>query len=238
VALLAAGRKGEVTRTAVAIAIVLLGFAVYLFGLLATYLTNMSMFEAAQIGYFDRFVSVYLAGMSLFTIGLLRANLSQKAGAVALCLVLLLCAATAPKKSWHNLAVKQAPQSKQRLDLIARIGPVVPHIPEAARVYIIWSGSNGYEYWMTRFELIPRAVNHFCWAVALEPAEDDLYTCRKSVDQWSKELEQFDFVLLAHRNERFEKQYMSLFAPPVGDAGGSLFKIEKVDDRPLLSKVR
>ena len=234
---LSAPKGRERHRSLAAILVVFFGLGFYLYGLLTTYLTNMSLFEAAQIGYFDRFVSVYLAGMILIALAMLLVYTGERVTLVALGAVLIVCLSVSPPESKRYLQEGARPMGAERRDVVERIRARIETLRRDSRVYIIRQDSSGYPYWLARFELLPRPVNKSCWAISVAPAEADMYTCRRSVEEWRAELTSYDYALFVHTNEAFERDYAGMFDARINTIG-TLYRVRIEEGQTSLALVQ
>jgi hypothetical protein len=229
-------------RLSIGLTVLLMGLGLYLYGLLATYMTNMSEFEARQIGYFDRFVSVYMAALIPVTIAAIR-SLESKGligyrRVVTLLLALVVALAyVAPSTAWRFPLKGAQGLNEARQQVQQRIYPLLHQIPETARIYIIWQHTHGYEYWIVRYELLPRPVNRSCWSLGTPYAENDIWTCPLTPEELRDELSTFDYLLIAHAGEGLHAQYPSIM-PPLDAGSTNLYRIDAMDnDNFVLSPI-
>jgi hypothetical protein len=200
-------------RTVGSISVICLGLALYLYGLLATYLTNMSEYEAVRMASFERYADTYLAALVFMAIALLRTLPRARFALFQDRLILTAAVILLVMKPGPNIKylIKGAGQSDDvRREVTHRIGNLIDAIPLEAKTYIVWEHSLGLEYWISRYEMLPRQVNIGCWSLGEPSSIDDVWTCRKSVDSWGRELEEYDYVLIGHANESFARTYAPL----------------------------
>ena len=200
-----------------------IGAALYSYGLLTTYLTNMSEYEATRLASFERYLSVYLTGYSMVAIAFLTQTRHRDASLLALTVVLAFLARVAPEAAFDLVRMGSPGGNPTRADVQARIEPFLSSIDPGGRVYILWDGSNGYEYFMTKFELMPRRVNDACWAVSTM-ATDDMYRCVMTPSQFGEELRSYDYLYVANPSATLSSEYASIFTEEI--SGPALFRVK------------
>jgi hypothetical protein len=225
------------TRRLAAAAVVILGGLFYLYGLLATYFTNMSFYEAKQLASFDRYLLVYMAAMAMLGFVWVR-NAKYRLVSVVGVACFLAVAATAARGAAATFLKSGSPaMSAVRVDAVARVRPLWSDDMRFKRTYIVWQNTNGYPYWLVRYEVLPAPVNSRCWAVALK-ASDDIYMCPRSVAQFAKDLAQYDLLLVASADETFFRSYAELFETPPAVDRPALFEIDRGNGQVRLRQIK
>ncbi len=82
------------------------------------------------------------------------------------------------------------------------------------RLYVIVQESDGYYYWALRYLLMPNLVNEGVWSISSngQPLyEGDIWTEKKTLEEWKNELDGYDFVVLLRTNDQFKNDYAELF---------------------------
>ena len=95
------------------------------------------------------------------------------------------------------------------------------------RLYVIVQESDGYYYWALRYLLMPNIVNEGVWSISSDGQplyEGDIWTEKKTSEEWKSELDGYDFVVLLRTNDQFKKDYADLFSNPFIADG--LYRIE------------
>lgn len=209
------------------------GAAFYTYGLLATYLTNMTDYEAVRLASFDRYLEVYLVGFSMVGVAFLTTIKPRDVGLFGLMVALVLLTASVPQDAF-DLITKGATRSNgARIELQERMAKITPLIETGSKVYIIWDGSNGYEYFLAKFELMPNHVNGACWSISPTPS-DDIYRCAVSPDEFRQALAGYNYLYVASAPEAFFTEYAELFSP--GAPTSSLFKVSD-QNHPMLEPI-
>lgn len=217
--------------------VVIFGGAFYLHGLLATYMTNMSFYESSRLASFDRYLSVYLAAMAMFAVSMLVCLKSKKLAVAALVSVLWLSASWVPTDAFAFLKSGSRPRSEIRQDVLERLSPFRQENLQSKRVWIIWEGITGYQYWVVRYEILPARVNAGCWSVAPTKGEDEMYVCQRTEEQLAQNLTAFDALLVASSGEAFLRSYPTLFDSEPVYGRSMLFYVVKTGGTVKLKQV-
>ena len=216
--------------------VIYLGLAFYLYGLLAAYMTSIADYEAKQILSFDRFVSVYLAGMVPPVVALMRLYIRDGILGLVLSAALGVCILVAPTESIRYFRKGSWPITDERRALVARVQPAIAKIPHGAKVYVIWQNSNGLEFWQVRYELGSRPVNQFCWSISVARDDADMYKCTISPAKLRDELKNYQYLLVANGDDKFAAEYLTPFNHN-GFEGAALYQIQTCAVGSCLSRV-
>jgi len=117
---------------------------------------------------------------------------------------------------------------------------VIKAVPENAKIYLIWQGSNGYQYFMLAYELASHAVNRGAWSLGQPCFEGDSWTSPMTPEAWSETLKQdhYDYVVVGQADEQFWNTYGKLFDDPEISRASLVFKVnEGTNDIVRLSPV-
>lgn len=235
-----AGRRSDRWRTFAFSCLMAAGAGGYLLSLLLAYLYSFSEYEALNLASFHRFFTVYLIAwiasivayyamavpdpenprLKRFAYVLLAAGLIALAGLQAKRANVIVTTGV-----YQKYATNQKGAAR---DLVqTRVLPMLPNIPPAAKVYILWPDNTGYEFWLTKYEMLPRQTNLVCFAVTSKPQPSFVQECAFSDKEFRQELSNYDVVIVGEKLDRLREEYPGLFADlPAGSETG-LFKIEK-----------
>ena len=109
------------------------------------------------------------------------------------------------------------------------------NVPANKKVYFIWQQSTGLQLQMLGYGIIPRFSNQGCWSIGEPYYQGDVWTCSMDVEAFRSELHGYDYLFVAHADNRFRDQFSSLFNHDDVDEG-HLFRIAK--DRNTLRLTR
>ncbi len=194
--------------------------AVYLVGMLVTYMFKFSEYEAMLLADLERYLAIpqmllWLTVVLGFigTLHLLPLDKSVVAAGL-LCLVL----ATVPSGAVRSLAsrelVAQGQAYRMKYDEIyVKFCALEPDSEQS--ICLISQGDRGLDYQALRYVFRPHKIGIApSWSLG-EPLEGDEWTKACSPEQWWQELEDnYDYVLIYRLNDYFVENYDYLFAEP------------------------
>jgi hypothetical protein len=212
---------------------------IYALGLLVLYLFCFPLHEAEELASFARYMNTYLLAMLLVGLGLAACEVQAQGsahrsrwqrGASAACLSLFLLGALSQTTSWNYLPT-WAPFPRAVTPDRERLRPAVEQawqlIPADKKVYLVHQGSDGFQFHLLRYELVPRSTNHGGWSLGRPFFPGDVWSQDLSPKQWASILAQgYEYVLLAKTDQTFWDRYGPLFEPPP-PMGALVFKVVK-----------
>ncbi len=193
----------------------------YIIGLCVIYMFQFSEYEALRLASFERYINVVFMSAWVFSV-LVIIDLLQIINvkyniitAVFLCVVII----TTP---WFDalpfLRRSTVYSSIKKREPYVALSDTVNKYTEnnPARVYVISQESNGFDYWVLRFNIRPCNTNNgFSWSLGKPFYDGDIWTKEISASDWQNELtENFDYVIIYHLNHYFINNYGELFANP------------------------
>lgn len=193
-----------------------IGFIFYSGSLLLAYLYGFSDYEAKILTSFPRYHYVFLLAWALILVYQMIELLSDvyvkkmQRTLVFLILVLIAIWALYPRTGDVLRYVKHGAwgESEQRTQVKEFVQPLVNQIPKAAKVYIAWYGSNGWEFWMSKYELLPRITNLDCFSLGPKINAQDLYTCEFKTAL----VKNYEYFLIGKGLQVLIKNHNSLFS--------------------------
>ncbi len=222
-------------------AVIFTGFFTYLFILLVLYMFLFGAYEGPRLASFDRYVNTYLVGMLIILFGV---SLSQyfkekqnRVTTIALITVCLLVMLPNLKAERRDIANTVGGRQDQHVEKLVKYWEVIKNNTASnSRIYFVWQDSNGTENTIFNYGIIPRESNRGCWSVGDPYAEGDVWTCKKSISDFARELKEYDYLLVAHADSQFGKKFMRLFGSD-NIPDGSLFRIMKGAELVRLRKI-
>ena len=202
----------------------------YAFGLLVLYLYSFAEYEAQHLASFGRYFGILFLGIacSLFAWTRRATGSPGLRGGLGAGLLAVLAAGTviaAPADAvdfWWKGPQRLTPA---REDVQRALQPVLQRTGPGDRVYLVWQGTIGFEFFTSRYEIAPRTTNLFCWSLGAVPRfEGDIWTCPVSSAELATRLEDFDYILVADADEPFWQEYGALFD---GEGSEILYAVEK-----------
>lgn len=225
--------KANRRRNAVLFGGLSLSFCVYTLSLLLLYLFTYSEYEARRVASFHRYMGTFLLGFALLTVlALVECSASgRKASLLAPVLALVLVVPAVPAARAAQLLHSRqitAQSVETRAPFVQALNAQARLDQETDRVYFICQNSNGYEYWVTRYNMTPvRLQDAEGWSLGDAYDEGDVWSKAISPEQWQQQLQeqQYTYVYLFRPDERFAQQYGSVFLNPEQIAGGRFYRV-------------
>jgi len=235
------------THQIVALHILLLaGLAVYSFGILCVYLWHFGAYEAVRVASFERYLGTYWIGWSFILCAtyvhhwrkdVVTEASKQKAFAAVLTVTVLLMFLAVPLSigfcKSRFFPPELIPIRKTIRQAVADIVDQV--VPPNAKLYLIWQQSNGYHYFLLKYELATHFVNGGAWSLGEPYDASDVWTSQLTPEAWSDVLcrEHYDFVVIANADEKFWKKYGMLFKDIEANKNNLIFKIIPSSDKTV-----
>lgn len=214
-------------RFAVVCGLLTAGGCGYLLLLLVLYLSAFGAgVEAQEVRYFGRYVGTYVLGTGLivfwFIAGLMAQPAPEKVARAALVMCLVGTVLVASRMS-VSILLGITPEHRETRQMIkARTAYAKSKADDAARVFVVWQVTSGYEHRILHYELLPRFTNRSCWSFAPQGAA---LGCAADTVSWARTLKDYDYVLLAKTDRYFRSRFGSLFDPGDLSAGKYLYEV-------------
>lgn len=82
-----------------------------------------------------------------------------------------------------------------------------------SKIYFIAQNTNGYEYWIARYELTPYHLNQGfgSWSIGQKYNEGDIWTLQYTDDNFKNELKKYNYIYFYKIDDKFLKEFESLF---------------------------
>lgn len=205
------------------------GTILYSLSLLLTYLYGFSDYEAAILTSFQRYHNVFLLAWALiltYIVIELFNDLTSKRSRLILLFLAAIFSLWTLKSIKHEakLYIKQGalPATESRVEVQKFLKHNLPNIPKNASVYISWYGSNGWEFWMIKYELLPRITNYDCFSQGPKMNQADAWTCEFK----PSDLITYNYFLIGNGLNIIRDQYKSIFIGVPSNLNSGLFKIK------------
>lgn len=182
------------------------------------YLYSLSDYEARALASFQRFQNIYYLGWGLATIGLImvtrrpRPILQTRTTHWVAILVLGITPYLLDDHTLERLKVSAQPLSLERASIRDWLMPRLEEIPHSARVYVVWQGTSGIEFWMIRHEMLPRVTNNDCFSLGPPHFAGDVWSCLKPEAQLAAEWAGYDYVIVGRGLAGLKSHYPYLLA--------------------------
>lgn len=214
--LAAALGAGQRRRFAVCLGGLAVCVVAHLGGLLFLYLFSFSEYEGVRLASFGRYVGLLMFGLALVTFAWMAKALDTPGSRVPLVYACLAATTvgmlvTAPAEAFRfgrDGALPLQPIRRQAQELLA---PLLPYIALDGHVYVVVTGTGGYEALLARYELSPRLINADCWSLGPPRFQGDVWSCALTAAEWAQRLQDYDYVVLGITDDRFWQDYGELF---------------------------
>lgn len=211
-------------RLLVSYLVLLGGFSAYIVVLLVMYLFAFSDYEGLSLASFPRYVNSYFIFVAIFAIGvatMLPSGTWRGRSAPSAIALLLAACLLAPQYRRVIVNSVHSPESQSRTlreETRERVGDLAA-VPPTARVYILWNGTIGEQFFMSMYELTPRKTNRDCFSVGTKRHAGDVWTCDVSAERFlSIFREGYSHLMIGKSDSDFQERFGSLFneTPGVG----------------------
>lgn len=211
------------------------------------YLYAFNDFEALALTSFERFLNTYylawaLSVMAWVTLSFNKKDMySKKVGFkilskwifTGLILVVLVVSA----RIFTGSMVDKAFLAK-RIELRHWVNSLPVSVDAKSRIYIVWQGSNGFEFWQVFHEMLPRPTNWGCYSLGPKRYENDIWTCNYDERQLRSEWESYDYIAVASGYSNLQSIYPSILPNLGGDLDQAIFRVEKRDGDIYLKRLQ
>ncbi len=213
----------------------ILGFIVYATLLLLAYLSVFSEYEAITIASFTRYMNTYCLGTLFLYIVILiftfKDDVKKSNNFVIILLLIfiinfdvtpLIIMSTNKLENNRNYASMRGKYQ----ELIYKTNK---HLKAKDNLYFIATDTNGYEYYIAKYELTPIKLNEGLgnWSIGNKYSESDIWTIEKTQNEWKEELvKKYDYVYLYKVDEEFIELYGDLFITDKIN-NNQLYKVDK-----------
>jgi hypothetical protein len=227
---------------------------------LYAYLSVFGPGEAAGLASYSRYIGTWFQGIFLAVTLLILSefhlakyfesddsdtnSIRIKSSRVKLGLLLVAVMTVTTLSSVHNYMLMLSVSRYQGSEVRAPLSPVLQaidnaKIPEGSKVWIITQHKVGFEYYVLRYEMQNSRFEfgEKPFSVGTPYGEGDIWTAPdRTLEVWSNELRDWDYVVLYETTESFNNEYGTLFESGTVDPN-SVYRIIKIEDTVSLSKV-
>jgi hypothetical protein len=250
--------SGKLNRTRnIAIGATLLITTAGYFGVvLYSYLTVFGTGEAAGLASYSRYIGTWYQGVFFAIVFMILSEFrmvdffeSSRASEASVVkarkkvsLFLAAFIGVAALSSVHNYMLMLSVSKNQGSEMRERFIPIkeaiaAANMPEQSQIYIIANHTVGLEYYVLRYEMAGNKFGQVPWSIGTPFGDEDIWTEPTwDVERWSKELRNFDYVVLYSTTESFNNEFGSLFKSGIVEPN-TVYQVIKTEDSVSLSKV-
>lgn len=210
------------------------GFGFYAFGHLLVYLFAFSEHEGRTVASFGRYMRTYFLGWSIVLSALIalacRDGTWRRPLQIATVIMSLMALAFLPSRAMKLLLEPAPPMIPQRAELQAPLELIKRHVAAGTRVYAVFQNTNGFELWITKYELAPVGSNVDCWSIGRPYGAGDVWTCDLTATELRKRLLGYDYLYLGRVDERFWERFAEAFPGVALSRNALLFELQTMPD--------
>ena len=227
---------------------------------LISYITGFGSGEAAGLASYSRYIGTWFQGIFIGITLLIFLGFNLSRGVddgisteshileertnrrTGLLLVSLLMVTTL--SSVHNYMLMLTVSKSQGSEVRAPLNPVLlaidnAKIPEESKVWIVTQHKVGFEYYVLRYEMQNSKFEfgEKPFSVGIPYGDGDIWTAPdRTLEVWSDELRDWDYVVLYETTESFNKQFATLFEPGIPESN-SVYEVKVTGEEVSLIKV-
>ncbi|WP_432240576.1 hypothetical protein [Herbaspirillum robiniae] len=211
-------------------AVLITGGAAYMISLLIYYMYFFSDYEGRTVISMDRYLHTYELALAMFAATVLLSGPIVRGSRFMAERILVAVAGLAyffhhnPNANSYLItgADRIAPVRQEIRD---KVKPFIAATKKNANVYVIWQGTEGFELWMTNYELRPKNTNFQCFSLGPSQYNGDMYSCNLSAPALLQEFLRYDYVFVGKGLDGLEKTYPDIFKPTQDPTG--FFSVHK-----------
>lgn len=239
-------KQGDIVyrRYMLANIILIICYAIYMISLLVLYLFTYSEYEAVNLASYSRYSYIFLVGMYAYNTLIILENFSgikkDKTNFVILIVVLF---SVLPINTIIDLSVRSKASLQNSITIrneYSKIQKYKSILEENDIVYYISCGSKGYDYHISRYELVPNElVATDGWSLGTQRYEGDIWTKNISVEDLKTNFinSNITYVYIFEADSVFKEMYSELFKSEENIKNETMYKVELTEDDLKLVEV-
>lgn len=221
-------KKGRILMATICIQ-----FVVYIVGICITYIFKFGKYEATLLASFDRYIEIGFLAVWIVIIMLILTMTQEyckEQYLVGLVMIFVLTVVS-PMEAVHNYTWRNTIETSVsiREQYVPLTTKVKQTVPETAKIYFISQESNGFDYYVMRYNLRPNHMNSAnTWSIGETFYEGDIWTRGITPEKWMEELVQsYDYVAIYNLNDYFIENFSVLFDNAEGVEGNCVYRVNK-----------
>ena len=113
------------------------------------------------------------------------------------------------------------------------------NLPPESKVWIIAQHTVGFEFYLFQYELLPATVGKIPWSIGSISGPGDIWTDPTyDVEKWGEALTNYDYVFINNVTESFISEFGSMFEDPSTLDRPGIYKVDLIDSKINLVKIR
>lgn len=192
----------ERLRMSVALIILICGNLLFAIIQLLFYLYAFDEYEALGLASFRRFQNTYYLAWALSAFSLLFLSIPDSSSLkMARWRKIFYCTVLAAIISLGFRVVSPGSISElsrqERMSLRAWVENLPLPADKHSKIFIVWQGSNGFEFWKVYHEVLPRMTNSHCYSLGPPHFANDIWSCPYDDARFRAELKGYNYLLVA-----------------------------------------
>lgn len=236
--------KKEVLKNFNVMSIVLfIGWILYSFGLIYSYMYSFTEMEGVRVASFHRYMGTYfvfwLIGIAYMMTTIL-ANEKFKKGIAKKSLigvtVLILVAIVGLSNPFKlNIIGDRRTENVYTEEAISHAEFIHEAIGNEAKVYLIFQKTRGYIFMGTRYHLATNPANLGTWSMGEPYSDVDTWTARRTAREFLDVLYElnYEYIYIGKDDDEFWHMFGELFDKP--DSGNKIYKVTNSLEYPLVA---
>lgn len=203
-------------NTVILSASLILGFVIYIFFLLFTYLVFFSAYEGIRLASFERYTSSYMLAWIIISLLLIFRTIESRSKWIAILLsssllyLLFYCSPYNFKQDFQGINTDPR-LLPTRIQIQSRVDAIKAITNPTDSVYFIHQNSTGYERIIFHYLIAPNPSSDWCWSVGRKYYPGDVWTCDQNL---SDLLKSYNYLVINQADEQFWEANSFLFEKP------------------------
>ncbi len=206
----------------------------YAIFLLASYLSIFGEYEGVKLASYERYIGSFgiaiIFIVFMFTLFRAKKNSIQNIVAISTIIIIFTCieyAVLANNSIYSRTLVSQTIEMRANYSSVGET--ITNNLNKDDKVYFISEGSDGFDFYVFRYEITPiKSSDSHRWSIGEPRYEKDIWTWYVSATDWKNILiNNYEYVYLYNIDEDFIKDYGMLFKDKLEIKARALFKVDK-----------
>ena len=219
-------------------------YIIYMLALLVLYLYNYTEYEAINLASYSRYSCMFLLGMYAFNTFLIFENITEiKRDKLNYLILFVIIFSVLPINSLKKLSIDNKTSIQNTISTRAKYSQIRKYksiLNKDDTVYYISCGSKGYDYHVSRYELIPYELESMpSWSLGTERYEGDIWSRNISLESLKSTFinNNVTYVYIFNADETFKEIYFELFESKNNIKNKTMYKVEMEKENLKLVEV-
>lgn len=208
-------------------------YVIYMISLLILYLFNYSEYEAVGLASYSRYSYIFLIGMYAFNTFLILENfMGIKRDKLNFVILIVILLSALPINSLIDLSVNNAKTIEYASNIRGKYSQIQQYksiLKKDDTVYYISCESIGFDYHISRYELIPYKLTSFDgWSLGIPRYEGDIWSKDVSIEDLKSSFmkNNVTYLYIYNADDIFKETYYELFESEDDIKNKTMYKVE------------